>query len=133
LWEAYDRLKHKAAPGVDGVAWYGYGQNLLTNRVALHERIHTGRYRAQPVKRQWIDKADGEQRPLRVTCLEDKIVQQALVLILQEIYEPEFLGFSYGFRAGSQSSTGNYFLRRRKPRSSRPEPGSKSERYGQRV
>jgi len=92
LWEAYDRLKHKAAPGVDGVDWYGYGQNLPTNLVALHERIHTGRYRAQPVKRQWIDKADGRQRPLGVTCLEDKIVQQALVLILQEIYEPEFLG-----------------------------------------
>jgi len=100
LWEAYDRLKHKAAPGVDGVAWYGYGQNLLTNRVALHERIHTGRCRAQPVKRQWIDKADGGQRPLGVTCLEDKIVEQALVLILQEIYEPELLGFSYGCRPG---------------------------------
>ena len=100
LWQAYDRLKHKAAPGVDGVDWYGYGQNLLANLEVLHERIHTGRYRAQPVKRQWIDKADGGQRPLGVTCLEDKIVQQALVLILQEIYEPEFVGFSYGFRPG---------------------------------
>jgi RNA-directed DNA polymerase len=100
LWEAYDRLKRKAAPGVDGVDWYGYGQNLISNLVDLHERIHPGRYRAQPVKRRWIDKADGGKRPLGMTCLEDKIVQQALVLILQEIYEPEFLGFSYGSRPG---------------------------------
>lgn len=99
-WEAYEHLRHQAAPGVDGVDWYRYGEDLLANLSALHERLHAGRYRAQPVKRGWIEKGDGGRRPLGITCVEDKIVQQALVWVLGSIYEVDFLGFSYGFRPG---------------------------------
>lgn len=100
LWKAYEHLERKAAPGVDGVDWYRYGEELLPRLNALHERLHQGRYRAQPVKRVWIEKTDGGQRPLGITCIEDKIVQQALVWVLESIYEEDFLGFSYGFRTG---------------------------------
>lgn len=100
LWKAYEHLKRIAAPGVDGVSWYRYGENLLPQLADLHARLHEGRYRAQPVKRIWIEKADGGKRPLGITCIEDKIVQQALVWVLESIYETEFLGFSYGFRTG---------------------------------
>ena len=64
----------------------------------LHQRIQSGRYKSKPVKRLWIPKADGEQRPIGVTAVEDKIVQQAMVYVLEPIYESDFLGFSYGFR-----------------------------------
>jgi len=78
----------------------GYGKELRSHLTRLHERIHNGSYRPQPVKRQWIDKPNGEKRPLGITCVEDKIVQQALGWILQDIYEQDFLGFSYGSRPG---------------------------------
>ena len=100
LRRAYQGLERKAAPGVDGVDWHEYGLDLEGNLERLHERVHQGRYRPQPVKRTWIDKADGGQRPLGITCVEDKIVQQALVWVLEAIYEQDFLGFSYGFRPG---------------------------------
>ena len=100
LWRAYEGLQKKAAPGVDGMDWYRYGEHLLANLTDLHDRLHKGRYRAKPVKREWIDKPAGGQRPLGITCVEDKIVQQALVWILESIYEQDFLGFSYGFRPG---------------------------------
>ncbi|VAX11820.1 Retron-type RNA-directed DNA polymerase [hydrothermal vent metagenome] len=98
LWRAYEKLKRKAVPGVDGIDWYRYGENLLPNLTKLHENIHTGCYRAQPVKREWIKKPDGGRRPLGITCIEDKVVQQAVVWILESIYEQDFLGFSYGSR-----------------------------------
>lgn len=98
LWKAYEGLKRKAVPGVDGIDWYRYGEDLLPNLTDLHERLQTGRYQARPVKREWIVKPDGGSRPLGITCVEDKIVQQALVWLLESIYEQDFLGFSYGFR-----------------------------------
>lgn len=93
-------LKKKAAPGVDGVTWEGYGQGVEDRLADLHGRVHRGAYRAQPSRRIYIPKADGRKRPLGIAALEDKIVQQAVVTVLNEIYEADFLGFSYGFRPG---------------------------------
>ena len=100
LGQAYRSLKRQAAAGVDGVTWAEYGEGLEERLADLQDRIHSGRYRAKPSKRTWIPKSDGRLRPLGVAALEDKIVQQALVMVLQEIYEEDFLGFSYGFRLG---------------------------------
>ena len=97
---AYFRLKKEAAPGVDGETWRHYGEKLEENLQALSERLKRGAYRAKPVRRVYIPKADGRQRPLGVTALEDKIVQRAAVEVLNAIYETDFLGFSYGFRPG---------------------------------
>jgi len=99
LTEAYYAIKHKAAPGVDGVTWKEYGEHDLELKLAdLHARIHRGAYRALPARRQFIPKADGTQRPLAIAALEDKIVQRAVANVLEAIYEQDFLGFSYGFR-----------------------------------
>jgi RNA-directed DNA polymerase len=98
LRQAYFWLKREAAAGVDGVTWCGYGQDLERKLVDLHDRVHRGAYRAQPSRRQYIPKPDGRQRPLGIAALEDKIVQRALVEVLNAIYEEDFLGFSYGFR-----------------------------------
>jgi len=100
LSEAFFNLKKTAAVGVDGVTWLEYERNLEANIVDLHDRIHRGAYRAQPSRRVWIPKPDGRQRPLGIASLEDKIVQQAVLWVLQSIYEQDFLGFSYGFRPG---------------------------------
>lgn len=98
LEESYYALKREAAPGVDGVTWRDYGEDLQERLADLHGRIHRGAYRAQPSKRAWIPKADGRQRPLGMAALEDKIVQKAVKTVLEQIYEEDFLGFSYGFR-----------------------------------
>jgi len=82
------------------VTWREYGTDLDERLVDLHCRIHRGTYRAQPSKRAYIPKADGRQRPLGIAALEDKVVQQAIVMVLNQIYEEDFLGFSYGFRPG---------------------------------
>jgi len=100
LREAYFRLKREAAPGVDGQTWRAYGEALEENLRDLSERLKRGAYRAKPVRRVYIPKADGRQRPLGVPVLEDKIVQRATVEVLNTIYETDFLGFSYGFRPG---------------------------------
>ncbi|MBA3753364.1 MAG: hypothetical protein H0X01_04345 [Nitrospira sp.] len=100
LTEAYEALKRTAAPGVDGVSWHAYGEDLRTRIADLHDRVQNGRYRAQPSKRAWIPKADGRMRPLGIAALEDKVVQMATVWILNAIYEQDFAGFSYGFRPG---------------------------------
>ena len=97
---AYWALSPKAAPGVDGVTWQDYGQDLVANLRDLHNRVHSGRYRARPSRRAYIPKADGRLRPLGIAALEDKIVQRAVVEVLNAIYEADFLGFSYGFRPG---------------------------------
>ena len=97
---AYFRLKKEAAPGVDGETWRHYGEQLEGNLQDLSERLKRGAYRAKPVRRVYIPKADGRQRPLGVPALEDKIVQRAAVEVLNAIYETDFLGFSYGFRPG---------------------------------
>ena len=97
---AYFSLKKEASPGVDGETWRHYGEQLEGNLQDLSERLKRGAYRAKPVRRVYIPKADGRQRPLGVTALEDKLVQRAAVEVLNAIYEPDFLGFSYGFRPG---------------------------------
>jgi group II intron reverse transcriptase/maturase len=100
LREAYYGLKRDAAPGVDGETWREYGEDLESNLEELSGRLRRGAYRAKPVRRVYIAKADGRMRPLGVTTLEDKIVQRATVEVMNAIYETDFLGFSYGFRPG---------------------------------
>src|SRR5664279_1583013 len=100
LRTAYFSLTRKAAPGVDGVTWDAYGEDLESNLNDLHGRIHRGAYRALPSRRRMIPKPDGRERPLGIASLEDKIVQRAVVEVLNAIYEKEFIGFSYGFRPG---------------------------------
>ena len=100
LRESFYGLKRKAAPGVDGVTWKEY-ETVLEDRLNdLHSRVHRGAYRALPSKRKWIPKANGKLRPLGIAALEDKIVQSAVVTVLNQIYEEDFRGFSYGFRPG---------------------------------
>jgi RNA-directed DNA polymerase len=100
LRASYQGLKKQAAPGVDGVTWEEYGSGLEARIADLHDRIHRGAYRARPSRRVWIPKADGRQRPLGIAALEDKIVQHAAGTVLNQIWEEDFLGFSYGFRPG---------------------------------
>ena len=100
LWTAYWALNPRAAAGVDGQTWDAYGQGLEANLRDLHQRVHTGRYQARPTRRAYIPKADGRLRPLGIAALEDKILQRAVVEVLNAIYEQDFLGFSYGFRPG---------------------------------
>jgi RNA-directed DNA polymerase len=100
LRDSFYALKRQAAPGVDGVTWEEYETGWEDRLADLHGRVHRGAYRAQPSRRVYIRKADGRQRPLGVAALEDKIVQQAVVTILNQIYEVDFRGFSYGFRPG---------------------------------
>src|SRR6476661_2509609 len=100
LRDSYYALKRQAAAGVDGVTWQEYETGLEDRLTDLHSRVHRGVYRAKPSRRVYIPKADGRQRPLGVAALEDKIVQQAAVTILNQIYEVDFKGFSYGFRPG---------------------------------
>lgn len=100
LGKAFHALKRKAAPGVDGLTWKDYEVQLEGNLQDLHRRVHCGAYRALPVRRRYIPKSGGKQRPLGIAALEDKIVQRAVVAVLNAIYEEDFLGFSYGFRPG---------------------------------
>ena len=95
---AFFALKRDAAPGVDGLTWQDYEADLDRKIEDLHARVHRGAYRALPARRQYIPKADGQQRPLAVAALEDKIIQKAVCAVLNVIYEEDFLGFSYGFR-----------------------------------
>src|SRR5204863_3896096 len=100
LRAAYWAIRPKAAPGVDGVTWHDYGRDLEANLRDLHARVHRGSYRARPSRRVHIPKPDGRLRPLGIAALEDKILQRAVVEVLNAIYESDFLGFSYGFRPG---------------------------------
>ena len=100
LRDSFYALQRKASPGVDGVTWQEYETGLEDRLIDLHSRVHRGAYRAKPSRRVFIPKADGRQRPLGIAALEDKIVQQAVVTILNQIYEVDFKGFSYGFRPG---------------------------------
>jgi RNA-directed DNA polymerase len=100
LRAAYHKLNPKAVPGVDEVTWKEYGQELEERLADLHERVHSGSYRAKPSKRIYLPKPDGKQRPIGIAAMEDKIVQQAISWVLEQIYEEDFLGFSYGFRPG---------------------------------
>jgi len=98
LETAFYTLKRTAAAGVDGMTWKAYEQDLDHKIKDLHAQVHSGAYRAQPSRRSYIPKDDGSKRPLAVAALEDKIVQKAVATVLSEIYEEDFLGFSYGFR-----------------------------------
>ena len=100
LRAAYRAIRPQAAPGVDGVRWEAYGQDLEANLQDLHRRLHAGSYRARPSRRSYIPKADGRLRPLGIAALEDKILQRAVVEVLNAVYETDFRGFSYGFRPG---------------------------------
>ena len=100
LREAFRAISPGAAAGVDGVTWRDYGLDLEGNLQDLHARVHRGAYRARPTRRVFIPKADGRLRPLGVAALEDKILQRAVVEVLNAVYEQDFLGFSYGFRPG---------------------------------
>ncbi len=100
LRHSYFSLRRDAAPGVDGVTWEAYGEQIEERLADLHARVHRGAYRALPSRRKMIPKPDGRERPLGIASLEDKIVQRAMVEILNAIYEEDFVGFSYGFRPG---------------------------------
>ena len=104
LEESFRGLKRKAAPGIDGQSWKQYEQNLRERLVDLHGRVHRGAYRAQPSRRVYLEKPDGRKRPLGIAVVEDKIVQAAVVRILNAIYEEDFLGFSYGVSIGKRSA-----------------------------
>src|SRR6516162_3851018 len=100
LEEAFYELNEDAASGVDQLTWTAYEADLERKLEDLHDRVHRGAYRALPSRRVYIPKPDGRQRPLAVAALEDKIVQRAVVALLNAIYEEDFLGISYGFRPG---------------------------------
>lgn len=97
---AFHALERGAAPGIDGVTWEQYAEHLEENLRDLHGRLHRGAYQAKPSRRAYIPKVDGRQRPLGIAALEDKVIQRAVVEVLNAIYETDFLGFSYGFRPG---------------------------------
>ena len=118
LAEAFCELKADAAPGVDQLTWKDYEADLGRNLEDLHDRVQRGAYRALPSRRVYIPKPDGRQRPLAVAALEDKIVQRAVVTLLNAIYEEDFLGFSYGFRP-----SGGRMTRSTRWRSGSPAPG----------
>jgi group II intron reverse transcriptase/maturase len=98
LLVAFNKLNKRAARGVDGEGWEDFAKDSEQRLTILHERLQSGKYKPKPVKRQWLPKRKCEQRPIGITSLEDKIIQQALVQVLEPIYEADFLGFSYGFR-----------------------------------
>ncbi len=100
LREAYLACKRNVAAGIDGQTWQAYGQELERNLRNLSDRLAQGTYRAKPVKRAYIPKPDGTQRPIGIPVLEDKIVQRAAVQVLNAVWETDFMGFSYGFRPG---------------------------------
>lgn len=100
LLESFYALKRNASPGLDGKTWFEYQKNLTENLKGLHSKLHSGTYRAQPSKRIFIAKADGRQRPIGISALEDKIAQMAVGRVISAVFEQDFVGFSYGFRPG---------------------------------
>jgi RNA-directed DNA polymerase len=100
LQQAYESLRKDAAPGVDGMSWREYGEGLDARLRDLQDRVHRGNYHPQPVRRVYIPKGDGRSRPLGIPAVEEKVLQQAVRMVLEPIYERAFMGFSYGFRPG---------------------------------
>ncbi len=100
LREAYRRTRKSSAPGVDKVTAQQYAENLEEHLRDLQDRLRDNRYVAPPVERVWIEKEEGKKRPIGKPCFEDKIVQRAVVMILEAIFEPDFQAFSHGFRRG---------------------------------
>jgi RNA-directed DNA polymerase len=112
LLDAYRRLKRKAAPGPDGVTVTEYGEDLEARVEHLHQQLRSGRYRASPVRRVYIPKPNGKLRPLGIANVEDRLVQTAITMVLEPIYEQDFLDFSYGFRPGRSAKDALEALRR---------------------
>ncbi len=106
LKQSFLELKRNSAPGCDGITWTDYAVKLDENIEELCNRLQSGRYRPKPARRIFIPKEDGAQRALSVICVEDKLVQQATVTVLNQIYETDFMGFSYGFRPGRSQHDG---------------------------
>ena len=100
LLEAYHQTQKSSAPGMDHVTAQQYAEHLDEHLRDLHERLRDNRYVAPPVERVWIEKDDGKKRPIGKPCFEDKIVQRAVVMILEAIFEQDFHAFSHGFRKG---------------------------------
>jgi group II intron reverse transcriptase/maturase len=100
LGEAYRLTNKRSAAGIDGITATEYGANLAENLQTLHERLRSGQYKAPPVERVWLEKEDGRMRPIGKPTFEDKIVQRAVVMLLEAVYEQDFYDFSYGFRPG---------------------------------
>jgi len=113
LREAYRHTSKSSAPGIDGVTAEAYAEHLDENLRDLHERLRSGRYQAAPVERVWIEKEDGSQRPIGKPAFEDKIVQRAVAMLLEAIYEQDFLDCSYGFRPGRSPHAARHELRER--------------------
>jgi len=98
LRESFLKLKRRSAAGYEGVTWFDYASSLDSNIQTLYRKLHQGAYKPKPARQMFIPKEDGSERGLSIICLEDKIVQQAAVQVLNQIYETDFFGFSYGFR-----------------------------------
>jgi len=113
LREAYRRTNKASAPGIDGVTAQAYAEHLDANLRDLQERLHSGRYQAPPVERVWLEKDDGGQRPIGKPTFEDKIVQRAVAMLLEAIYEQDFHDCSYGFRQGRSPHDALHELRER--------------------
>src|SRR5256885_4958825 len=113
LREAYRHTSKASAPGIDGVTAQQYAEHLDENLRDLHERLRSGRYQAMPVERVWIEKEDGKQRPIGKPTFEDKIVQRAVAMLLEAIYEQDFYDGSYGFRPGRSPHEALEVLRER--------------------
>lgn len=111
LWEAFGQLRKTASPGVDRRTWHDYKENLEENLTDLHKRLKEKKYKATPVKRVWIDKDDGKRRGLGIPVIEDKIVQKAVAMLLEAVYEPIFMDFSYGFRRNRSAKEAVRLLR----------------------
>ncbi|MGD0043593.1 MAG: reverse transcriptase domain-containing protein, partial [Isosphaeraceae bacterium] len=111
MLEAYRTTRKDGATGVDGITAADYAENLEVNLLDLLDRIKSGRYRAPPVRRTYIPKADGSQRPLGIPTFEDKVAQRAIVMLLEAIYEQDFLSCSYGFRPGRSAHDALHDLR----------------------
>jgi RNA-directed DNA polymerase len=113
LREAYQQTSKSSAAGIDGVTAQQYAEHLDENLRDLHERLHSGGYQAAPVERVWIEKDDGGQRPIGKPTFEDKIVQRAVAMLLEAIYEQDFLDSSYGFRPGRSPHAALHEIRER--------------------
>ena len=113
LWDAFHRLRtgKKKAPGIDGQTAAEYAENLVENLRDLHERLKSRQYRATPIKRVWIPKDDGSQRPIGILILEDKIVQKAVAMVLEAVFEEDFYECSCGFRPGRSPHQGLHAVR----------------------
>jgi len=111
MHEAYRRVSRKAAPGVDGQTWAEYGENLTENLKDLLNRAKSGRYKAPPVKRSYVPKNEKEKRPIGLPTVENKVLERAVAMILEPIYEEEFYDFSFGFRPGRSAHQALGYLR----------------------